>query len=131
VEESEVNIYMRIEPKLADKLCEIDSSYSKFLEKNGSMIAQLSKSLYGCVKSALLWYKHLRSTLESLGYQANPYDECVFTKTENDQEIVVLVYVDDLMILSETKHLTDELIEHLKFIYKEVKECNFLLTLII
>ena len=121
VEESEVNIYMRIEPKLADKLCEIDSSYSKFLEKNGSMIVQLAKSLYGCVKSALLWYKHLRSTLESLGYQANPYDECVFTKTENDQEIVVLVYVDDLMILSEAKHLTDELIEHLKFIYKEVK----------
>jgi hypothetical protein len=33
VEESEVNISLRIEPKLADKLCEIDSSYSKFLEK--------------------------------------------------------------------------------------------------
>jgi hypothetical protein len=76
------------------------------------MIVQLAKSLYGCVKSAFLWYKHLRSTLESLGY---PYDECVFTKIENDQEFF------DLMILSETKHLIDELIEHLQFIYKEVK----------
>jgi hypothetical protein len=37
---------MRIEPKLAEKLCEIDSSYSKFLETNGSMLVQLAKSLY-------------------------------------------------------------------------------------
>jgi hypothetical protein len=42
-------------------------------------------------------------------------------QTENDQEIVVLVSVDDLMIFSETKHLIYELIEHLIFIYKEVK----------
>ena len=35
---------------------------------------KVDKALYGCVESAVLWYKKLRSTLEADGYEVNLYD---------------------------------------------------------
>jgi hypothetical protein len=70
VEEGEIGVFMWIEVKLAEILCEIDQTYCDFIQHNGKVLVRLSKSLYGCVKSALLWYKRLRATLEALGYRA-------------------------------------------------------------
>lgn len=55
-------------------------------------------------------------------YSANPYDECVFVKNDDGKnESVVLVYVDDLMILSDNQTMTNDLIRHLTLTYKDIK----------
>jgi hypothetical protein len=38
---------------------------------------RLIKAFYGCVKSALLWYKLFSGTLQKMGFVLNPYDRCV------------------------------------------------------
>lgn len=58
------------------------------------------KALYGCVQSAVLWYRELSSTLEQLGFQKNPYDICSFTRMSNGAMVKILAYVDDLFITS-------------------------------
>ncbi len=74
-----------------------------FVGTNGKMWVMLDKALYGCVQSAKLWYKCLRAALESFGFVANPYDECVFNMTRNGQQITVCCYVDDLLCSSVDK----------------------------
>jgi Reverse transcriptase (RNA-dependent DNA polymerase) len=56
---------------------------------------QLKKALYGCVKSALLWYKLFSGTLQDMGFQLNPHDVCVANKTINGSQCTVVWYVDD------------------------------------
>ena len=41
------------------------------------LYVRLSKALYGMLRAALLFYKRLRSTLENMGFEVNPYDPCV------------------------------------------------------
>jgi hypothetical protein len=48
---------------------------------------------------------NIRPKIQSLDTKRELEYTSVVTKTENDEEIVVLVYVDDLMILSEAKLL--------------------------
>ena len=48
-----------------DIMCKVNQEYTKLVWKeNGqnAMYLQLAKALYGCLKSALLWYNFLRST---------------------------------------------------------------------
>lgn len=42
---------------------------------------KLLKALYGCIKSALLWYNLFTSVLKGWGFELNPYDMCVANKT--------------------------------------------------
>eukprot|EP00980_Cylindrotheca_fusiformis_P014012 scaffold3660_cov147-Cylindrotheca_fusiformis.AAC.1 len=40
------------------------------------LYVQLLKALYGCMQSAMLWWKLLTSTLVEEGFVVNPYDPC-------------------------------------------------------
>ena len=41
---------------------------------------RLQKSLYGCLKSTLLFYEKLVGDLEAYGFKINPYNPCVASK---------------------------------------------------
>ncbi len=56
---------------------------------------QLLKALYGCVKSALLWYGLFTGTLQGMGFELNPYDTCVTNKTVDEKQCTVAWYVDN------------------------------------
>ena len=50
---------------------------------------QLQKSLYGCLKSALLFYEKLVEDMEAYGFRINPYDPCVANKMLGGKQITV------------------------------------------
>ena len=56
----------------------------------------LQKSLYCCLKSALLFYKKLVGDLEAYGFKINPYDPCVVNKMIGGKQLTVCWHVDDL-----------------------------------
>jgi Reverse transcriptase (RNA-dependent DNA polymerase) len=62
------------------------------------LYVELLKALYGCIKSALLWYRMLAKTLTRLGFKLNPYDPCVANKMINGKQCTICWYVDDLKI---------------------------------
>lgn len=58
-----------------------------------------NKSLYGLKQSPCLWYKKLRKNLKSFGFKQSDFCECIFKYKHTKIEVVVLVFVDDLLVL--------------------------------
>ena len=117
-------IFMRIDKQIVKILMEMfpELYNESTVGPDGSVIVLLLKALYGCRESAKLWYEHLRRSLESLGFTVNPYDVCVFNKicSGTGKQITVAVYVDDLLITSESLEDINNFIEELIRIYKNV-----------
>uniref|UniRef100_A0A1Y1KB38 Reverse transcriptase Ty1/copia-type domain-containing protein n=1 Tax=Photinus pyralis TaxID=7054 RepID=A0A1Y1KB38_PHOPY len=86
------------------------------------MIAKLEKALYGLRESPLLWYNELSNSLEEAGIDRTDEEPCVFT----DGKILVLVYVDDILILSppQEQDSVDMLVKHLQDKY-DLREEDF------
>ena len=73
-------VLIRLTGEDVDMMCDANPVYVDFTTNdNGKKVLflQLKKALYGCVKSALLWYRLFRDTLQGLGFVLNPYDPCV------------------------------------------------------
>ena len=62
------------------------------------LYVRLQKALYGCLKSALLFYDKLVGDLEAYGFRINPYDPCVANNTIGGKELTVCWHVGDLKI---------------------------------
>ena len=60
------------------------------------LYVRLSKYLYGMLRAALLFYKRLRSDLENMVFEVNPYDPCVANKMSNGHQMTIYWHVDDL-----------------------------------
>ena len=119
---SHENIYMRLDKYISNLMCDLDSTYSNFINKNGNIIVKLNKALYGCLQSGQLWYLNIKETLINFGLIMNVYDNCIFSTLNND--CIVLLYVDDLLIFSESENISTKLINYLKDKYKELKINN-------
>jgi hypothetical protein len=67
-----IEVYMRLDGKMVDLLCEINSTYNAYRvkqEKGDYIVVNLDRALYGCVESAKMWYDDLKSTLAAAGYK--------------------------------------------------------------
>ena len=54
--------------------------------------------MYGCLKSARLFWEHLSTFLAKLGFDQNRYDACVTNKYINGDICTIAWHVDDLKI---------------------------------
>ena len=109
------DVFVYLSKEMADIVIERDPSYAKFVEPNGQILVKLDKALYGCIESAKLWYDHFKGTLESLGYEVNPMDPCVFNRKNTDGTFTTIaVYVDDALVTSPKQAALDELAEQMK-----------------
>jgi hypothetical protein len=117
-----VEVYMRLDGKIVELLCELNKDYMNFVERSDKgeyIVVNLDKALYGCVESAKLWYDDLKGTLNKAGYKANALDECVFNKGQGEEQCTIVLHVDDLMITCKNGSKIDELIASLKERYTE------------
>ena len=99
-------VYMRLDPYLAGCLCRLKPDYGKFLAPDKSMTVALLKALYGCKDSGKLWYEELCSYLKVMGFTASRGDPCVFLRGKT----ILVIYVDDLFIVTVDQKEADELI---------------------
>ena len=63
-------------------------------------VLRLNKSLYGLKQSGREWYLLISSSLRRLGWKENKKDPCFFSRKAYGQREHLLLYVDDLMIVS-------------------------------
>jgi Reverse transcriptase (RNA-dependent DNA polymerase) len=88
---------MKLSGEAVEIMIQVEPKYKNFvsMEKGKQVLyLQLMKALYGCVKSALLWYELFTSTLQDMGFELNPYDACVANKLINGSQCTVVWYVD-------------------------------------
>jgi hypothetical protein len=51
-------ILMRLDKDIVEILFEIDrDAYEPYINKDGSVIVQLDRALYGCIQSVKLWFE--------------------------------------------------------------------------
>ena len=114
-------VHVRLSKIMAGILIKIDSSYIEFVEDDGTVVVELEKALYGCIEAAALWYKNIVLTLETFGYVQNPYDSCVFNKTnEVGVQSTVVLHVDDMLVTCVDDGIINELEACLRVAYPEI-----------
>jgi hypothetical protein len=98
-------------------LCEMNPKHKPFVViENGQEVlyVRLIKAIYGCVKSALLWYELFSSTLTTMGFKLNPYDQCVANCDINGKQCTIAWYVDDTKISHEDPEVVSDIIRQLE-----------------
>ena len=89
---------LKVEGQSVDIMCDVNEMYEKYVTiEHGKRVLylQLLKALYGCVKSALLWYELFMGTLKEMGFELNPYDMCVANKMFDGKQCTIAWFVDD------------------------------------
>ncbi|KAI2502074.1 Reverse transcriptase (RNA-dependent DNA polymerase) [Fragilaria crotonensis] len=100
-----------------DILCEMNPKYIPFVTiENGVKVlyVRLIKAIYGCVQSALLWYKLFYSHLQKMGFVLNPYDPCIANKVINGKQCTIAWYVDDMKISHVDANVVSQIIEQIE-----------------
>jgi hypothetical protein len=89
--------------------------------KGTRKVCKLLKILYGLKQAPLLWQKTLEEFMKKHGYIQSPQDPCLFSKGE----LVVAIFVDDMLACCSTASELDELI-NLLFTNFKVKDLGSL-----
>jgi hypothetical protein len=81
---------------------------------------RLLKAIYGCVKSALLWYEKFSGTLKNMGFTINPYDPCVANCVIEGKQCTVAWYVDDMKISHINPDVVTDIINQLEKVFDKM-----------
>jgi hypothetical protein len=114
------DVFMRLDPYLTDILVEISDEYIPFIRESGDLIVRLKKALYGLIQSSKLWYECLRDAILEYGFIMNPEDHCVFRLDRGKVIIILCVYVDDLLITSNSPNDIAHFNEFLRYKFKSI-----------
>lgn len=116
-------VFMVLKGELCELMVRVNPKiYRRYVttDKKGTPIlyVQLYKSMYGLLRSALLFYRKLRAELEAVGFVVNPYDPCVANRISDcGHQQTVLWHVDDLMMSHVDRRENLWLVDYLKGIY--------------
>jgi hypothetical protein len=78
-------------------------------------VCKLRKALYGLKQAPRLWYRHIDQFLQSIGLQRCEYDPNVYISSDFEATVIILLYVDDLLLFSESRSRMD----HFKILLKD------------
>jgi hypothetical protein len=74
-------------------------------------ICKLEKSLYGLKQAPRAWFAQLSSKLQALGFVASKADISLFVYKNDSVTIYMLVYVNDIIVVSSTASAIDRLLK--------------------
>ena len=106
-------VHMKVSGEMVKVMTSLNPKYQKYVtdEKGRPVLyVKLLKALYGCVQSALLWYRMFSEILRDMGFVLNPYDPCVANKEIDGSQCTILWYVDDTKISHKDEKVVRNLI---------------------
>jgi hypothetical protein len=127
-------VILKFTGRAVEILCKMSEKYLPYVcLENGKKViyVQLKKALHGCVKSALLWYKMFSETLQDMGFELNPYDQCVANCDFNGSQCTIVWYVDDMKVSHKDPEVVSAVISNIessfgKMTVRRGKEHEFL-----
>ena len=70
-------------------------------------VCKLKKALYGLKQVPRAWYGRTDSFLTSMGFTKSKVDPNLYMKIMDDEPVTLLLYVDDLFLTGNEKHIKD------------------------
>jgi hypothetical protein len=89
----------------------------KGLEEPDGRLWLLRKALYGLKQSPRLWYKEITKTLREFNFQEDPNETHLWRYLDDDGEILLCLYVDDILFAVSNDYIFDKLYQFLKSRY--------------
>ena len=83
-------------------------------ENDTNIVCRLNKSIYGLKQSSRAWYGKLSHFLIYCGFKVSQSDTSLFSKHENNDTTIILVYVDDIIITGNNYEKINEVKKYLK-----------------
>jgi FtsZ-interacting cell division protein YlmF len=101
------------------------------LSDNPDFVCKLKKALYGLKQAPLAWYYKLDKYLQDKGFKRGTVDNNLYIKTEGNDLLIVLVYVDDIIFRSNNASLVQWFASAMqsKFEMSMIGELSFFLGL--
>lgn len=110
---------MKLGKNIAEIIITMEDGFKQFARKDGSLVVELKKCLYGLQEAAKVWYDLISNVLLRNNFKRSNWDKCSFIKVKDTGEyIYVLLYVDDLLIFAPEKGDVDMVILMLKKNFK-------------
>lgn len=89
-----------------------------FIPGRETEVCKLNKSLYGIRQASRIWNLKLNSVLIEAGLRQSNADPCVFFRIDNDETVIVAVWVDDGIIAGNRMATIDKIVNILKSSFK-------------
>ena len=90
-------------------------------------LCQFDKALYGLKQAPRAWHARLSSVLHNFGFVASAADSSLFTLRRSGVVPFLLVYVDDIIVISSSADAPGQLIQDLRteFAVKDLGALHF------
>ncbi|GAB2269654.1 hypothetical protein Dimus_038780 [Dionaea muscipula] len=80
--------------------------YTDSVHKN--FVCKLNKSLYGLKQAPRQWYKRFDTFVTKIGFHRSKYDVCLYYAFLDDFPLYLLLYVDDMLLISKSISLIEK-----------------------
>ena len=116
---------LELEGEMLDHFLEAKPEWGKYIcrgygpkrRHQGSLFLVIQKALYGLLEAGLVWHDHFVDTLTSFAYKQSETDPCVFHDGKGSS---IILYVDDLLLLSKDKGARDDIVDKLQGKYQSM-----------
>lgn len=65
-----------------------------------NLVCRLNKSIYGLKQAAKMWNDEIHNALIEFSFTQSKADDCLYSKQVNDEWCFILIYVDDILVVS-------------------------------
>lgn len=85
--------------------------------------------MYGLKQAPRAWFSTLSQFLQQLGFKQSNADSSLFVLSEHTHQVIVIVYVDDILVTGSSDHLISTLVTQMstKFAMKDLGLLHFFL----
>jgi Reverse transcriptase (RNA-dependent DNA polymerase) len=88
------------------------------IDNHPSRMYKMTKALHRLKQTQLAWNTRLCADLVSMGFAELPSALCVYTRKTGSVVVVILVYVNDLGILSSSRQVPEDVVDCLSKLYE-------------
>lgn len=115
---------------LEEEVC-IDQRKGFQLSENQDFMCKRKKSLYGLKQSHRAWYSRMDRYLQKQGFKRGTTKSNIYIKEENENMIVIVIYVDDIIFGSNSNGPSQKFVEDMQkeFEMSMISELTFFLGL--
>lgn len=82
-------------------------------DDNSGRVCKLQRSLYGLKQASRCWNRKFTSFIEQFGFKVCDADPCVFVSHQNNDTLILAIYVDDGIVVGKSKEGVERVIAHL------------------